>query len=94
MVVNLSIEYKVIDEALAAWGIVLKERKWPMWSDFEQFLKEEDKKSVSRDAWQQLYHFMKTYPKDLSEYDPMCKKFSTWFDLFYQPRGQLSLMSL
>jgi len=73
----------LIDEALAAWGIVLKERKWPMWPDFEEFLKDQDKKSISRDAWQQLYHFMKTYPKDLSEYDPM----SSWpiiFDEFVE----------
>jgi len=54
-----------------------------MWPDFEQFLKEKDQKSISRDAWQQLYHFMKTYPKDLSEYDPM----SAWpiiFDEFVE----------
>jgi len=74
----------LLDEALAAWGIVFKERsKWPMWPDFEQFLKDEDKKSISRDAWQQLYHFKKAYPKDLSEYDPM----SSWpiiFDEFVE----------
>jgi len=73
----------LIDEALAAWAIVLKDRKWPMWPEFEAFLKDQDKKSISRDAWQQLYHFMKTYPKDLSEYDPM----SSWpiiFDEFVE----------
>eukprot|EP01118_Nematostelium_gracile_P009876 TRINITY_DN3344_c0_g2_i1.p1 TRINITY_DN3344_c0_g2~~TRINITY_DN3344_c0_g2_i1.p1 ORF type:complete len:505 (+),score=156.68 TRINITY_DN3344_c0_g2_i1:331-1845(+) len=63
-----------IDESLVAWNIVLKDRKWPLWADFEEFLKDQDKKSISRDAWQQLWHFMKTYPKDLKEYDPM----SSW----------------
>ena len=58
-----------------AWKIVLKERPWPLFVDFEEFLKDEDKKSVSRDAWQQLWHFMNTYPKSLKEYDTMCMFF-------------------
>lgn len=45
-----------------------------MWDSFEAFLKSEDKKSVTKDTWQQLYHFMTTYPKDLSTYDTSCKK--------------------
>jgi len=36
------------------------------------------KKAISRDAWQQLWHFMTTYPKDLKEYDTA----SSWPILF------------
>jgi len=73
----------LLEEALVAWGIVLKDRRWTMWAEFEEFLKEEDKKAITRDAWQQLWHFMKAYPKDLSEYDAM----SSWpiiFDEFVE----------
>jgi hypothetical protein len=31
---------------------------------------DENRKSISRDAWQQLWHFMAAYPKELKDYDP------------------------
>jgi len=57
------------EEALMAWKIVLKERKWGLFEDFQEYLTKEDKKAVSRDTWQQLWHFMNAYPKSLKEYD-------------------------
>jgi hypothetical protein len=56
-----------------AWKMVLKERKWPLFDDFVEFLTKEDKKSISRDGWQQLWHFMNAYPKTLKDYDSSCK---------------------
>eukprot|EP01118_Nematostelium_gracile_P009874 TRINITY_DN3344_c0_g1_i1.p1 TRINITY_DN3344_c0_g1~~TRINITY_DN3344_c0_g1_i1.p1 ORF type:complete len:478 (+),score=122.35 TRINITY_DN3344_c0_g1_i1:159-1592(+) len=58
-----------IDESLLLWKIVLKDKPWAMYQDWIDFLKKENKKSISRDVWQQLWHFMTTYPKDLKEYD-------------------------
>eukprot|EP01114_Cavostelium_apophysatum_P018127 TRINITY_DN5540_c0_g1_i1.p1 TRINITY_DN5540_c0_g1~~TRINITY_DN5540_c0_g1_i1.p1 ORF type:complete len:528 (-),score=138.22 TRINITY_DN5540_c0_g1_i1:607-2190(-) len=60
----------LLDEAIVAWNIVLKDRKWDMFDQFVTFLKESGKKAVTRDSWQQLWHFMTTYPKDLKDYDP------------------------
>jgi len=59
----------ITEEAIMAWKIVLKERPWPLLDDFVEFLTKEEKKSVSRDGWQQLWHFMAAYPKTLKEYD-------------------------
>mmetsp|Transcript_17632 Transcript_17632/g.24490 ORF Transcript_17632/g.24490 Transcript_17632/m.24490 type:complete len:605 (+) Transcript_17632:224-2038(+) len=71
------------EEAVIAWNLVLSSRKWPMFDDFVKFLQEEGKKAISRDAWQQLWHFMQAYPNDLKQYDSM----SSWpiiFDEFYE----------
>jgi len=58
------------DEATMAWNIILKDRKWCMYDQFVKFLRENKKNSISRDAWQQLWHFTCSYPKDLKDYDP------------------------
>lgn len=55
-----------------AWKIVLKERMWALFDEFVEFLAAEDKKAISRDGWQQLWHFMNAYPKSLKEYDASC----------------------
>jgi len=60
----------LIDEAIVLWNIVLKEKKWGLYKDWLEFLGAEKKKSISRDVWQQLWHFMAAYPHDLKEYDP------------------------
>lgn len=58
------------EDAIAAWKIVLKDgRKWGLFNDFVEFLNAENKKSISRDAWQQLWHFMNSYPTSLKDYD-------------------------
>jgi len=59
----------LVDEAVMAWNIVLKDRKWGLFTEFLAFLKSEDKKSISRDGWQQLWHFMVAYPITLKDYD-------------------------
>jgi len=59
----------ILEEAITAWNLILKDRKWGLYNEFLDFLKAEDKKSISRDAWQQLWHFMGTYPSTLKDYD-------------------------
>jgi len=60
----------LLDEAITSWNILLKDRKWDMFDKFIQFLKETGKKSITRDAWQQLWNFIISYPKDVKDYDP------------------------
>eukprot|EP01119_Soliformovum_irregulare_P010969 TRINITY_DN2710_c0_g1_i1.p1 TRINITY_DN2710_c0_g1~~TRINITY_DN2710_c0_g1_i1.p1 ORF type:complete len:615 (-),score=204.72 TRINITY_DN2710_c0_g1_i1:16-1860(-) len=72
-----------LDEALTAWSLIMKDKKWPMFGDFQEFLTEDHKKAISRDVWQQLWHFMKAHPLNLKEHDPM----SSWpivFDEFVE----------
>ncbi len=52
-----------------AWKSVLRDRKWALMDTFVEFLRAEDKKAISRDTWQQLYHFMIAHPKTLKSYD-------------------------
>eukprot|EP01119_Soliformovum_irregulare_P011989 TRINITY_DN3076_c0_g1_i1.p1 TRINITY_DN3076_c0_g1~~TRINITY_DN3076_c0_g1_i1.p1 ORF type:complete len:547 (+),score=157.09 TRINITY_DN3076_c0_g1_i1:158-1642(+) len=59
-----------IEEAMVAWNIVLKEKKWGMQEQWIKFLTEDKRKGISRDIWQQLWHFMQTYPENLKDYDP------------------------
>lgn len=59
----------LIDEAIVSWNIVLKEKKWGLYQEWLNFLNAEGKKSISRDVWQQLWHFMAAYPDDLKDYD-------------------------
>jgi len=58
-----------IEEATVVWNIILKDRKWGMYQDWMDFLTAEKKKSISRDGWQQLWHFIQAYPNDLRDYD-------------------------
>lgn len=41
--------------------------------DFLRGTQEEGKKAVSRDVWQQLWHFMQTFPNHLNDYDDQCE---------------------
>lgn len=52
-------------------------------------MQEENKKSISRDAWQQLWHFMLAYPKDLKDYDPNSKCLS-YFLLWWKKISHLN----
>jgi len=58
-----------LEEAILAWKSVLRERKWALMDEFVEFLRTEDKKAISRDTWQQLYHFMLAHPKNLKNFD-------------------------
>jgi len=59
------------EEAIMVWKIILRdEHAWPLLQDFGVYLQESEKKAISKDVWQQLYHFMRAHPKDLKEYDP------------------------
>lgn len=58
-----------IEEAIVLWNIILKEKKWRMYQDWLDFLKVEKKKAISRDAWQQLWHFVQAFPNTIKEYD-------------------------
>jgi len=77
----------LVDEAIIAWNILMKDRKWPLMASFIEFIKSEEKKSISRDVWQQLWHFQKTYPQNLKEYDPnsswpiLYDEFVEWMNL-------------
>eukprot|EP01116_Phalansterium_solitarium_P006488 TRINITY_DN187_c0_g3_i1.p1 TRINITY_DN187_c0_g3~~TRINITY_DN187_c0_g3_i1.p1 ORF type:complete len:626 (+),score=187.98 TRINITY_DN187_c0_g3_i1:243-2120(+) len=68
----------LIDEALIAWNIALKDRPWPLLDTFFRFLQAANKKAVSRDTWQQLLPFMSAYPTDLKDYDAM----ASWPSIF------------
>jgi len=72
------------EEAIMAWNIVLqKEKRWALMEQFLKFLQDHQIKSISRDAWQQLWHFMIAYPKSVKEYDTL----SSWpiiFDEFVE----------
>jgi len=59
----------MIDEATLLWNIVLKGRKWALYQDWLNFLSTEKKKTISRDVWQQLWHFMSSYSVSLKDYD-------------------------
>eukprot|EP01117_Protostelium_nocturnum_P005373 TRINITY_DN1954_c0_g1_i1.p1 TRINITY_DN1954_c0_g1~~TRINITY_DN1954_c0_g1_i1.p1 ORF type:complete len:417 (+),score=151.64 TRINITY_DN1954_c0_g1_i1:985-2235(+) len=59
----------LIDEAIIALGIILKPKNWPLLPQFLEFLQAENKKAMSRDQWQQLWHFMNQFPVDLKSYD-------------------------
>jgi len=48
------------------------------------FVKNEHKKAISKDAWQQLFHFMTTYPKNLTEYDSNTSSWPLMYDSFYE----------
>jgi len=72
----------MLDEAIMAWNILFKERKWCMYDDLIEFFKEEQKKSISRDAWQQLWHFIVAYPSDIKNYDPDASSWPLLFDDF------------
>ncbi|PRP76889.1 hypothetical protein PROFUN_14684 [Planoprotostelium fungivorum] len=66
------------EEATVAWEIILKYKPWALLPDFLRFIQEEGKKAVSRDVWQQLWHFMQTFPNHLNDYDDQ----SSWPILF------------
>jgi len=62
-------KYLLTDVAIVSWQIVLKDRPWKLFPAFEKFLNETKVKSISRDVWQQLWHFINAYPKNFDEYD-------------------------
>ena len=65
----------LVDVAVTAWKIVLKDKPWPLLNDFIDFLTNEYKKAITKDTWQQLWHFMQSYPKNLNDYDATtCKR--------------------
>jgi len=53
------------------WGMLLKPRNWKLYEKWMEFLKKENKKAISKDAWQQLIEFTLTYPNDVTHYDEM-----------------------
>jgi hypothetical protein len=61
----------LLDEAVMAWTTLGMHTRWPLFEKWINFLKTGDKKSISRDTWQQLLGFIEQYPKDLSGYDPL-----------------------
>jgi hypothetical protein len=46
------------------WDIILKGRKWPLYSDFLNFLAESGKKAITQDTWQQLWHFSQVFKQN------------------------------
>jgi len=62
----------VTEEAIAAWLLLLRTKQWTLFDDFIKFLQTENKKSISRDSWQQLWHFIQCYPNDVKQYDAQC----------------------
>jgi DCN1-like protein 1/2 len=51
--------------------MLLKPRGWGLYGRWMEFLKEKQTKAISKDVWQQLWEFMATYPRDLSNYDEL-----------------------
>eukprot|EP01116_Phalansterium_solitarium_P006642 TRINITY_DN18983_c0_g1_i1.p1 TRINITY_DN18983_c0_g1~~TRINITY_DN18983_c0_g1_i1.p1 ORF type:complete len:531 (-),score=60.87 TRINITY_DN18983_c0_g1_i1:114-1601(-) len=70
------------EEAVMAWSIVFKGRQFPMLAQFEEFLKAENKKSVTRDSWRQLLLFFEAYPDGLASYDANTSSWPSLFDDF------------
>jgi len=71
-----------IDEALVCWEVLFKDKNWPLTAKWLNFLKDENKKAVSRDTWQQLLEFIATYPENLDAFES-----SSWpsiFDEFFE----------
>lgn len=76
-----------IDTVTLAWNSVLNGtgRSWPLLDQFIQFLNEEDKKAVGRDAWLQLFHLMRDHKDTMDGYDDagswptLYDEFAEWF---------------
>jgi len=59
----------LIDEASLIWTTLYKGR-WGLLDKWIQFLQQENKKSISRDTWQQLYEFIEQNPSTIVNHDP------------------------
>lgn len=65
--------------------MLIKPRGWGLYDEWMAFLKEKQTKAITKDAWQQLWEFIETYPRDLRGYDElaawplMFDEFAEWW---------------
>lgn len=57
-----------LDTAVGMWGLLFKQRNWPLVDAWCQFLLSNHNKAISKDTWSQLLEFSKLDPS-LAKYD-------------------------